>query len=257
MLQPLSSLADFEAAKAQAELQQKQAEKPQAQAKTEGDRQLAPEAQPSGQAPSLANIQAIDRDVQDQLILLYIVKQLPDLSRHELTQLALESLYMDYFRFELLLNRLQADGLVHVAQRKFEQSLDAAGRALERCALTGAGEKTLSALFQHLPQPVRQHLYRSLESKRAEHRLASEVQSKIRPLLDGRCHLDLSLSEGSEKLIELKLLLPDEAMARDLAQRWQSQHTELYPALLASLFDSAQESDEVPKEVPKQDQLPR
>ncbi|MDI9470059.1 MAG: DUF4364 family protein [Bacillota bacterium] len=174
--------------------------------------------------------------VSNQIIILHIVQQLPGITRDELMQLVLGTLYMDYFSFGILTERLVEDGLLYIGRRKNEPLTDAAGRALERCDLTERGLEVHEALISRLPLPVRRHLGELLRLKLAERGDSESVIAAYRPDEDGRFLVTLALHENIVPLIEVSLRVPDEHMARSSIRRWREHYLEIYPLLLRELI---------------------
>ncbi len=174
--------------------------------------------------------------VQNQIIILHIVQQLPGITRDELMQLVLGTLYMDYFAFGILTERLVEDGLLHIARRKNEPLTDAAGRAVERCDLTERGLDVHEALISKLPLPIRRHLGELLRLKQVELGDSESVIAAYRPDEDGRFLVTLALLENVAPLIEISLRVPDEHMARTSIRHWREHYLEIYPLLLRELI---------------------
>ncbi len=90
-----------------------------------------------------------------KLILLKIAKQIPSITSNQLTNLALETLYMDYFTMIQAFGELQRDHLLLIAVRKDESETDAAGKPLERCDISAQGELILKTLDHKIPFMLR------------------------------------------------------------------------------------------------------
>lgn len=103
-----------------------------------------------------------------KLILLRIVKQIPSITSNQLTNLALETLYMDYFTMIQAFGELQRDHLLLIAVRKDESETDAAGKPLERCDISTQGELILKTLDHKIPLHVKTYLYQATSSKRKD-----------------------------------------------------------------------------------------
>ena len=180
--------------------------------------------------------------VQMQVILLYIVDRLPGITRDELMNVAIDTLYMDYFSFSLHSTRLVEDGLIHIARRKGEQQRDAQGHAVERCALTPRGQAILAALVNQLPLPMRRHLRERLLLERRDRRDSESVVAGYQPTTDGRFLVSLGILERDAILIELSLTVPNEAIARSCVNRWRTHHDSLYPSLLSEVIYGREET---------------
>jgi len=170
-----------------------------------------------------------------KLILLKIAKQIPSITSNQLTNLALETLYMDYFTMIQAFGELQRDHLLLIAVRKDESETDAAGKPLERCDISAQGELILKTLDHKIPLHVKTYLYQATSSKRKDIRRQHDVRAEYAPDANGHYIVSLSQHDGVHDLIDLKLILPDKQLASRVCRHWKSQPGSTYVKLLALL----------------------
>ncbi|MDD2213110.1 MAG: DUF4364 family protein [Oscillospiraceae bacterium] len=176
--------------------------------------------------------------VTQKVILLYIASSLPGLTQDELLQIALGTMYMDYFTFSELYRQLLANAFLTQAQRKGETERDSNGQPIWRCDITPQGQQILDSLSGTLPLPLRHHLSETVRQYR--HQLADEASCRASYLPDeqGRYKVLLTLQDKQDVLFELSAVVPEEHLARQITERWQQQHEALYPRLLQLLLNN-------------------
>lgn len=170
-----------------------------------------------------------------KLILLRIVKQIPSITSNQLTNLALETLYMDYFTFIQAYSELQRDHMLMTAVRKDEVETDASGKPLERCDISKKGATILHTLDHKIPLHVKTYLLQATTSKRRDIRRDHDIQAEYAPDANGHYLVKLSQHDGVHKLIDLRLTLPDQELARRVCRQWKNQPGSTYVKLLALL----------------------
>lgn len=72
---------------------------------------------------------------------------------------------------------------------------------------------------------------------------AKQARALVEPASDGAYRLHLRFSEGDEELMSLSLWTPDEAFARQAAQRFQNDPARVYNGVLRILMDDHKEAD--------------
>lgn len=175
--------------------------------------------------------------VSSKVIILYIVRQAPGLTWHQLMNISIGTLYMDYFTFTRLAGDLKTDGLIQIARRKGETERDANGHPVDRCDLTPAGEQVLSSLAETLSVPVRRNIHRLIEPLLPGQQ--RRIQADVQPDLQSGYRVRLRLDEGGRPLLSAELTVPTEETARRLADAWESGAESRYQAVLRALLPEA------------------
>ncbi len=177
--------------------------------------------------------------VTRKVILLSIVAKLDSLTRQELMQTAVGSMYMDYFQFSELLDELIKEKLVASTQRKNEVIRTAQGQAPERYSITTQGMKVLDTLHMYLPLPVSAYLERATQEREQELKDDRAVLTQMTPLPNGQIQVSLSLIEHGQRYFHIELDLPNEDIGRKTCQLWKEQASNLYPEFLRKLSSPA------------------
>lgn len=172
-----------------------------------------------------------------KLIILYILRSLPAVTLNQLTSLALDTLYMDYFGFATAYEGLRTDQMIAAGVRKDEQARDAAGRSVVRCDLTERGRMILEALEHKIPVPIRSYLAQESTVWQRDIRRERQLSATVDPDGNGQYRVRLRQMEGENPLVDLSLIIPDLNLANQIIDRWQRLPQSMYLGLLALLSD--------------------
>lgn len=182
--------------------------------------------------------------VTRKVIILAICEKLDSLTRQELMETALESMYMDYFQFIELLDELLQEKLLAAAQRKGESRLDARGRAPERFSLTRKGLLVLDTLRDKMPVPVTAYLHRALLARESELKQENSLSAVYNLMPNGRYEVTLELFDQGDRYFSCRLDVPNQTMARGACDRWKTEAGKLYPEFLRLLLKPHASADE-------------
>jgi hypothetical protein len=172
-----------------------------------------------------------------KLIILSIVRSLPSLTLSQLTSLALDTLYMDYFGFAAAFEGLRSDQMLIAATRPDDPERDAAGQMIVRCELTSRGRAILEALEHKIPAPVRSYLAQMSTGIRSGSRQDRQLTARYEANGEGQYRVTLRQEEREKCLVDLALTIPDEELARQICDRWLRLPQSMYLGLLALLSD--------------------
>lgn len=170
-----------------------------------------------------------------KLIVLSILSQLPGITLSQLTTIALETLYMDYFEFVLAYEELSRDQLVTESVRKGESKQDAFGRPISRCDLTPAGQTVFEQLKDRMPHPIRSYLAQACLGWKKDIRQKNVLTARCDPDGNGLYLVALTQNDGIKDLIDLKITVSDRQVGQVICERWQRQPLTLYLGLLSLL----------------------
>lgn len=170
-----------------------------------------------------------------KLIILTIVKQIPSITSNQLTNLALETLYMDYFTYIQAYQELVRDHMLISGIRKEENDVDASGKPIERCDITSHGLTVLNTLDGQIPLHVKTYLLQATGSRKRDIKRDHEVRAAYEPDANGHYNVELSQHDGVHDLINIKLSVPDKQLARRICTQWKKQPGLTYVSLLALL----------------------
>lgn len=171
----------------------------------------------------------------NKLIILSILGRIQGITISQLTTLALETLYMDYFDFVTAYEELCRDHMAVEGVRKGEEKLDAVGRPVTRCDLTQAGRTVLSTLESRIPLPIRSYLAQACSGWQKDIRLQSTLTGTCEPDGNGLFLVRLKQNDGLKDLVDLRLSIPEKTMAQQICERWKRHPQTVYLGLLSLL----------------------
>lgn len=171
----------------------------------------------------------------NKLIILSILSKIKGVTLNQLTTLALETLYMDYFDFVTAYEELCRDHMATESVRKGEETLDAVGRPVTRCDLTPAGTAVLSTLESRIPLPIRSYLAQACSGWAKDIRLENTLSATSEPDANGFYLVRLKQHDGLKDLLDLRLTIPDKSMAQQICDRWKRHPQTVYLGMLSLL----------------------
>lgn len=178
-----------------------------------------------------------DQRAIHKLIILSILGQAIGLTYNQLMNLALETLYLDYFAFIHAFEELVHDHLVSVAVRKDEVQTDAAGQPLARCDIMPQGRNILSTLEARIPLPIRSYLASALSGWRKDQMRENTVTATADPDADGFFQVRLRQHDGRKETINLHLNVPNQVIADEICANWRQYPQTLYLGILSMLTE--------------------
>jgi len=178
-----------------------------------------------------------DQRAIHKLIILSILSQVSGLTSNQLMTLTLETLYMDYFAFITAYEELVRDHVIHVSIRKDEMQTDAAGQPVSRCDITPNGRAILSTLEPRIPMPIRSYLASALNGWRKDQMRENTVMATAAPDADGFYQVRLRQNDGRKETIDLRLNVPNQAIADAICANWRQFPQTLYLGILSLLTE--------------------
>lgn len=179
--------------------------------------------------------------VNQKVILLYICERVDSISYQDLMQIALESMYMDYFQFTFVLDELLEEKLLAATLRK-DESEDFNAQA--RYSLTSTGKLVLDTLKSNIPLAVAQHINDLIEETSAQIDKERSIDIDKSLLPDGSFRVDLDLKENDISYFSLGLKVPNKDMADKLITKLKNNVTSLYPQILKLIYSSDTDSSQ-------------
>ena len=179
--------------------------------------------------------------VNQKVILLYICERVDSISYQDLMQIALESMYMDYFQFTFVLDELLEEKLLAATLRK-DESEDFNAQA--RYSLTSTGKLVLDTLKSNIPLAVAQHINDLIEKTSAQIDKERSIDIDKSLLPDGSFRVDLDLKENDISYFSLGLKVPNKDMADKLITKLKNNVTSLYPQILKLIYSSDTDSSQ-------------
>ena len=179
--------------------------------------------------------------VNQKVILLYICERVDSISYQDLMQIALESMYMDYFQFTFVLDELLEEKLLAATLRK-DESEDFNAQA--RYSLTSTGKLVLDTLKSNIPLAVAQHINDLIEETSAQIDKERSIDIDKSLLPDGSFRVDLDLKQNDISYFSLCLKVPNKDMADKLITKLKNNVTSLYPQILKLIYSSDTDSSQ-------------
>ena len=130
---------------------------------------------------------------------------------------------IDYFDFSQCLNEL-----VETEHLRRDQE--------ERYVITPKGLKNSEICQSSLPYSVRMKADKLIAAYRQELLRRAQVQAQVTRRENGTYTVELRLSDDVDDLMQLRLMVATEEMARDLAGRFERDPEQIYSQLLAALY---------------------
>lgn len=171
----------------------------------------------------------------NKLIILSIINRIPGITLGQLTTIALETLYMDYFDFVTAFEELCRDEMATESMRKNESVLDAVGRPVARCDLTPRGKAVYETLEHRIPLPIRSYLAQACSGWKKDIRMQNILSARCDPDGNGLYQVHLKQNDGIKDLIDLRLTVPDKVLGQHICDRWKRHPQTVYLGLLSLL----------------------
>lgn len=171
--------------------------------------------------------------IQQQLIILTLVNKLKDPSQNELMDLALKSMYMDYFAFQTHFDNLLKSSFIKESLRKSETRLDAKGKAVLTIDITDEGLDLLNNMRDVLSIPVRKYVNDLLESYNKEKKENDTISANYKISENGNYIVKLQYVDGKFEHFTLELTTSNESRARKICNKFKENPSSIYLATLS------------------------
>ncbi len=172
---------------------------------------------------------------RNKIIILFIVSRIPGITVGELTAMALDTCYMNYFTFATAFDDLCKTVFITISVRKGEDIKDAQGNPVSRCDITTTGLDILNRLQHTIPEHIHTFLNNASKSWEKSTRKNVEVKATFDPDFFGGYDVKLILSDGIKDLISLRLSIPSKEMAVKICNKWKENTQEIYLEILSIL----------------------
>jgi len=165
---------------------------------------------------------------ENKLLLLYIFHKIKlPISNIQITQIILENNFINYFTLQQYMTELVASNLLKPTEQK--------GKS--RLVITQKGDNVLSLFKERISENkielIDNYLKTHLESIKKELTVRADytIENKNNYLVN------LTASEDSFTLIDIKLSVASNKQARDLCTKWRNNPSELYTKIISLLVD--------------------
>ena len=162
-----------------------------------------------------------------KLIILYMLDEIDTpISKAQISDFVLENGYADFLKLQQIFAEMQESGLV-AAQT-------GVGRTFLR--ITDEGRESLHFFSGQLNREIKEQIDAFLKEKGATLRNEAAVTGEYYRTTGGEYEAHLCVTERRSRLIDLRMTVPDEEMARAIAEHWQECSGEIYQYLVEKLF---------------------
>lgn len=186
------------------------------------------------------NISSSKDKVTLKVIILYICEQIDSLSEQELMQIALETMYMDYFTFSKLLGELLDEDLLSATIRKDESHK---ANPPKRFSLTNKGAVVLETLSDNIPHAMTKYIQEVISQKSSDKKSNESVISTFEITANASFKLNLELKEKTEAYFKLQFNVPNQEMAKKISENWQKNAGKIYPQILRLINEQDNQDD--------------
>ena len=161
-----------------------------------------------------------------KMIILYMLKKVTfPLSNSQITNFLLDHEYTTYFHIQQTIHDLMDTHLI--LERKQGNSI---------CyEITPEGQKTLSYFEKNMSDSIRLEVDSYILEKGYEMRNENSITAEYYRTPEQEYTVQLGVLEKNAPLIQLKITVPTEEMAKNLCHNWQKRSQEIYASVMTSL----------------------
>ena len=162
-----------------------------------------------------------------KLIILYLLdKTGTEIAMDRISSFLLEKGYVNFVSLMETYAQIEESGLVRSRVSG------------DRCfyAITAEGRQTLRLLGGQLSREIRRQADDYLVSEGAALRNEQAVRADCVPAEGGMYNVILRVTEGDTSVMEIRLQVPDKALAEEICRKWPEKNEQIYNSLIENLF---------------------
>ena len=162
-----------------------------------------------------------------KLIILYLLdKTGTEIAMDRISSFLLEKGYVNFVSLMETYAQIEESGLVRSRVSG------------DRCfyAITAEGRQTLRLLGGQLSREIRRQADDFLVSEGAVLRNEQAVRADCVPAEGGMYNVILRVTEGDTSVMEIRLQVPDKALAEEICRKWPEKNEQIYHSLIENLF---------------------
>ena len=162
-----------------------------------------------------------------KLIILYLLdKTGTEIAMDRISSFLLEKGYVNFVSLMETYAQIEESGLVRSRVSG------------DRCfyAITAEGRQTLRLLGGQLSREIRRQADEFLVSEGAALRNEQAVRADCVPAEGGMYNVILRVTEGDTSVMEIRLQVPDKALAEEICRKWPEKNEQIYNSLIENLF---------------------
>lgn len=165
---------------------------------------------------------------KSKLTVLFFLKELPvNLTKNQIATFSAAYDLIPYFELQSAIYELEEEGFLAAVPRPYGQTY----------CLTPKGEETLEMFVERLPQSMRDRISDYADECREKLRLETQFSTSVEKVgSNGACRLTLRAMEQRGDLLQIAILLPDNATANHAASLWPDKAEIIYKTVLSELL---------------------
>ena len=162
-----------------------------------------------------------------KLIILYLLdKTGGEIAMDRLSSFLLEKGYVNFVSLMETYAQIEESGLVRSRVSS------------DRCfySITAEGRQTLRLFSGHISRAIMRQADEFLASEGAVLRNEQAVRADCIPAENGMYNVVLRVMEGASSVMEIRLQVPDKALAEEICRKWPEKNEKIYNSLIENLF---------------------
>lgn len=165
---------------------------------------------------------------KSKLTVLYFLRELSvNLTKEQIVTFSAAYDLIPYFELHSAIYELEEEGFLAAVPRPYGQTY----------CLTPKGEETLEMFVERLPQSMRDDITDYADACREKLRLETQFSTAVEKVGTGSaCRLTLRAMEQQGDILQLSILLPDNATASRAASLWPERAETIYKSILTELL---------------------
>ncbi|MBE5785412.1 MAG: DUF4364 family protein [Clostridiales bacterium] len=165
---------------------------------------------------------------KSKLTVLYFLKELSvNLTKDQIATFSTAYDLIPYFELHSAVYELEEEGFLAAVPRPYGQTY----------CLTPKGEETLEMFVERLPQSMRDNITDYADECREKLRLETQFSTSVEKVgTNGACRLTLRAMEQHGDLLQISILLPDNATASHASALWPERAEFIYKSILSELL---------------------
>ena len=162
-----------------------------------------------------------------KFLILFILKQLDgSASFADITEMAMIDSGFGFFELSEAFYELVTSG--HISENK--------GNPLPLYSITDSGRETSELYLSRLPASVRQAAQRTMLGVLSRSRRDAQILASTKPVADNQFSTTLSLSDGMDEIMNLKLLTLNPEQSAMIENAFRKNAEAVYNAIITALF---------------------
>ena len=163
---------------------------------------------------------------ENKLLLLYTLRELKiPVSKKILTEIILQSSYLNYFILQQYISELEASGFVNITKEDNQAKLN----------INKSGSKVLSYFENRISPETKKHIDDFIQKNMDK--IKEEISVTADYTIENSSNYIVSLKATENKLIliDIKISVATQKQAKDLCNNWKNNSSQLYNSIINTL----------------------